>query len=376
MQQEKYMKRNASKTWKIIIILTVVAGLATAGSIAAVSMYRQSSATSGLSDARRYSVNQVSYSQTIEASGNIEAYQAESYAAPMAGEVENIYVAEGDQVAQGQMLADLNDLSLRYELASIEYDISQAQSNARPRELELLEMKKEMAESEISDTKVSAKFAGLVSDVFVNEGDNVAQGAELLRVIDLSMMKAMVPIDEIDVPLLEEGQRVEFIFDAYPDLRYNGYVAHVPREASVTSNGIAVLEVELILSDPDSAIIPAFTFTAEIYVSDSEDILVVDKSAVFIRDNDGSRGMAMRVDEQTEDPQPVRVEVESYDADRYRVLNGLEAGDELISPQSLMDARGDIGGGFSLPGMGRNMNGGERPVPPQGSGTAPAGRRN
>jgi hypothetical protein len=63
-------------------------------------------------------------------------------------------------------------------------------------------------------------------------------------------MKATVAIDEIDAPKIDEGQRVEFIFDAYPDIRYNGYVSSIPREARVTSNGIAVLDVELILTDP------------------------------------------------------------------------------------------------------------------------------
>jgi multidrug efflux pump subunit AcrA (membrane-fusion protein) len=362
------MNNGKKRRRRIIIGVVAVLALATAGTIAAVSLGGGSAAPEIDQGAKIYEVRQVSYSQTIEASGNIEAYQAESYVFAASGKIEAILVGQGDAVATGQLLAVLDDDSLQYELAQIDYSISQKRSSASPRELELLEMQRDMILEELDETQLESDFDGTVSEVYVDAGDTVSQGREILRVIDVSAMAATVAIDEIDAPLIAEGQRVEFIFDAYPDLRYNGYVSSIPREARVTGNGIAVLDVELILSDPDDSIKPAFTFTAEIFVNDAEDILVIDKNAVINAGADSSMGMALLYSDDT--PQPVRIGIEEYDNDNYRVISGLEIGQRLLPPQSLMEGEGGDGGlPIPLPGMraggGDRMPGG---APPPGTG--------
>jgi multidrug efflux pump subunit AcrA (membrane-fusion protein) len=355
-----------------IILVAIVAVLGTAGTIAAISISGARQADLPETAAERYEVRQMSFSETIEASGNIEAYQAETYTAMISGRIESIAVEEGDPVAANQVLARLDDSTLRYELAQIDYSISQKTNSASPRELALLEMQRELKLDDLEDTVIEAGFDGTVSDIPVAVGDSVVQNGEVIRIIDVSMMKATVAIDEIDAPKIDEGQRVEFIFDAYPDIRYNGYVSSIPREARVTSNGIAVLDVELILTDPDEAIRPSFTFTAEIFVSDAEDILVVSKNAVLSLGSDSAYGMVLIAGGEGADPQPARVEIQNYDSDNYRIVSGAEAGTLLVSPQALMDEDGGFAGGIPIPGMGRMGAGGDRPVPPEG-GAPPSG---
>ncbi len=355
----------------IAIILILVIVIASAGTAAAIRT-RAARQTPDLSEAVTYTVTRLSHSQTIEASGNIEAVRSQDAQFRSAGRIEEIMVEIGQEVEGNQLLAQLDDDRLRYELAQIDYSISQSRSSASPRELELLNMQRSLKLEELDDSQLRAEFSGIVSAVHAEIGDTATQGSPIMRIIDVSQMTAIVAIDEIDAPFIREGQRVEFIFDAYPEVRYNGYVSGIPREARITANGIAVLDVELMLSNPDASLKPAFTFTAEIFVSDAEDILVIDKNAVMSQAAAAGMGLALRVPaEEDERPQPVRVQFEEYDNDRYRVIAGLSEADVLLSPQSLASGERRLqAGGLLPPGAGRAF--GDRPIAPTGA--APGAR--
>jgi multidrug efflux pump subunit AcrA (membrane-fusion protein) len=146
-----------------IILVAIVAVLGTAGTIAAISISGARQADLPETAAERYEVRQMSFSETIEASGNIEAYQAETYTAMISGRIESIAVEEGDPVAANQVLARLDDSTLRYELAQIDYSISQKTNSASPRELALLEMQRELKLDDLEDTVIEAGFDGTVS---------------------------------------------------------------------------------------------------------------------------------------------------------------------------------------------------------------------
>jgi len=243
-------------------------------------------------------VERLTLSDGIEISGNIEAADAADLAFSIAGYIDAVYVGERDSVEVGDVVAVLEDSQQRYDLAEVEVEIDSEQVAGTQRNLALLELKREMVESSLDDTRLKSTVAGLVSEVNNNVGDFVtAQEAGsaddvVVRVIDRSSMTAVVEVDELDAPYLEIGQVVEFRFDAYPDLEITGEVTSIPLEARQTDQGIAVLDTEVTIFDPPDEILPSFTFAGEILLGADESLLLLPEEAVQSR---GGRTMVLAV---------------------------------------------------------------------------------
>ena len=65
---------------------------------------------------------------------------------------------------------------------------------------------------------------------------------------DLTEMQVIADVDEADIGQVEEGQRVTFSVDAYPNDVFEGIVTQVRLEATVESN---VVTYEVVISAPN-----------------------------------------------------------------------------------------------------------------------------
>ncbi|MCK5249159.1 MAG: HlyD family efflux transporter periplasmic adaptor subunit, partial [Spirochaetaceae bacterium] len=182
----------------------------------------------------------------IEISGNIEPASSADLAFPIAGYIDAVFVSEGDVVRAGEVVAILEDSQQRYNLAEVDVEIDAENIAGTRRNLDLLDLKRDMTATELEDTRLSSTIAGVVSGVYLDVGDFVTDQKSgddkdiVVRIIDRSSMTATVEVDELDAPYLSHGQSVEFQFDAYPDIAVSGVVSKIPLEARVTSQGIAV----------------------------------------------------------------------------------------------------------------------------------------
>jgi hypothetical protein len=196
----------------------------------------------------------------------------------------------------------------------------------------------------------------------------------------VSSLIAEVEVDELDVPLIQVGQKVIFSFDALPDLEVKGRIYSLPYEGRVTDEGIAVLDAELIIDDPVPEIVPGYSFNAQILVSDEETALVLDEAAVIERNGET---MVLIPSQDGGEPVPMPVKTTPFDDGRVKVLSGLSEEDTVLAftEQSSGAAQSETGeqekdgtsvidmlGLPSGPGPG---GGGGRP--PEGGGTPQGG---
>lgn len=291
--------------------------------------------------------------ESIEISGNIEPADSADLAFPIAGYIEAVYIEEGDYVETGSVLAVLEDSQQRYNLAEVDMEIDTENVTGTKRNLDLLELKREMTQASLEDTRLKSTISGLVTSVDAESGDYVTAqqaGSEddvVVRIIDRSTMTATVEVDELDAPYLAAGQAVVFQFDAYPDLEVLGEVSVVPLEARETSQGIAVLDAEVTILQPPDEILPYFTFAGEIFLDEQDEVILIPSGSVMVR---GDRSMVLKVvsadepaaerPEGSEGPDlelpagfnavPVQVTVSDYSSSKVRVLTGLEAGDRVV----------------------------------------------
>ncbi|MGI6432709.1 MAG: efflux RND transporter periplasmic adaptor subunit [Sphaerochaetaceae bacterium] len=225
-------------------------------------------------------VQQIEFTQTIDISGVVEAYDTQRVVFRSTGAVTGVFVKGGEQVSKGQLLATIDDTSQSYSLANIESQIEEAQLQGSVRQLELLKQQKKMAENNLDYTKAYANFTGVVAEVNVDEGDYFEAGTAAMIIIDRSSLKATVEIDEIDIQSVTEGMKAELTFDALPGQTIEATVNYIPMLGRTTNQGIGVLDVEILIENPPAALVPGFTFAGTISSEETKKMLVVPSAAV------------------------------------------------------------------------------------------------
>lgn len=149
--------------------------------------------------------------------------------------------AEKNTLSLEQAEARLGELKKTYEL----------KRRAAAADLRILEIRRdrarqelEYAEQNISLMVMSAPFAGLVVPkttfrngqmVEIIEGDEARAGMPILDVVDASLMRARVRVNQGDIATLHVGQPARIYLDAYPELAFEGRIEQIAPVAVTSS---------------------------------------------------------------------------------------------------------------------------------------------
>lgn len=102
------------------------------------------------------------------------------------------------------------------------------------------------AEEKLADLEVTALFSGVVSEVYVHEGEWVAPGQPVIILADLAHLRVeTTDLNEIDVARVKVGDSVKITFDALPDVAVNGKVTLISPKSSEGSGVNYTVVVEM-----------------------------------------------------------------------------------------------------------------------------------
>jgi len=281
----------------------------------------------------------------VTASGKIEAKTQVDISADITGRITQIAVREGDLVAKGQFLlqidpAQYQSIVARAEaaLASTEASLVQARTNrdqARRSLDRALELQRaggtlisaeaveqaqqafdvagatfqaataqvnqsrasvQEARDNLAKTRLVSPIAGRVVRLNVEEGEVAVPGTFsretglLMTVADLSVILAKVKVDETDVVRLAHLDSVRVEIDAFPDTSFVGRVTRISNSAQLTaaaSGDRAVdFEVEVTLDNPPADIRPDLSTTARIITDTRRQVLSVPIIALTVRQHE------------------------------------------------------------------------------------------
>lgn len=353
------MKNKTKKSKKALIITLSVVVLLVVGAFIARGINKNSSAIS-----TNYTVKKETYENTIEISGNISAAEEQTMQAAGDGTVQKVYVKAGDYVKKGQIIIELDAVEQKYNLAKHEYDIQQTKISGSKRELELMESQKQVLESKIMDRMVIAYFDGIIVSLSVSEGDVVEAKDTVGTIINRDYMSAEVEIVENDVYKLKQNQVVDFTFPAYPDLVVKGYVESFPAVGRITSRGATVVDAVVRIDNPPEQILPNFSFTGKIEITEPKDLLIVERYAIGHK---YGKAFVQKVLENGS-LQEADVQVEQYNKNYVSILSGLAEGD-VLKAQSSESASGRLRISSSKEqGSSKSNNQNSRPMQGEGPG--------
>lgn len=182
-----------------------------------------------------------------------------------AGRVERLLAVEGDRVAAGQTVAQLNSPAFLTAQSDLQQAARRAAAlqgtpdaegaaalvSAARRRLRLLGVgdgairRLETAGVEPATLlPVPAPFGGTIVEAPALAGTAVEPGTPLYRIADLTAIDVIAQVPERSLALLHVGQRASVGIAAYPDLRFSGHVERIKAELDPATRTVkAVLHV-------------------------------------------------------------------------------------------------------------------------------------
>ena len=303
-------------------------------------------------------ISQISISETIDLSGDVEPYDIQEVVFRSTGAVTGVFVEEGETVTRGQLLATIDDTSQQYEVANIENLIASAKLDGSTKQIELYEMQLEQRKNLLDYTRSYANFDGIVASVSVDEGDYAEAGSTVMVIVDTSKLKATVEIDEIDMQSVELGMVATLSFDAVPSQDIEAYVSYIPLLGRSTTQGIGVKDVELIIEDFPEGISPGYTFAGVITEEEEQTALIVQSTAITTNDDDTTT-LTIKGDDGKFTK--VQVKTKYLGEGMSEILSGdVAEGDIAIIPSAEVESGFQLGFGS---GPGAGTGGGDRRPP-------------
>ena len=276
---------------------------------------------------RTHVVKEYTVENTVTATGTIEPVETVEVGTQVSGKVEKIYVDFNDVVKKGQLLAELDKLTLNQNVSRAKASLTSAESQLNYSKLtydrtkQLYEanaatlaayqeaqnsytqaqMSKKNAQAAYDQALVDLSYAeiyspidGVVLDRAVEVGQTVAASFSTPTLFtiakDLTKMQVEAAVDEADIGQVKIGQRVDFTVDAYTYETFEGTVNQIRMKATTTSN---VVKYTVIISapNPDLKLFPGMTANVTIITEEETGLAVPAEALNFTPDEQVLKAM-------------------------------------------------------------------------------------
>jgi len=305
----------------------------------------------------------------LTASGYVVAQQKAAVASKGTGRLEYLGVVEGDKVKKGQIIGRLEDrdVAAALEKARADLEVAKADSEDAARSLErtkelyssalasradldaaearfkqvqasIVSSKANVkgAEVALDNTLILAPFDGTVLTKDANVGEVVApfgaatnsRGA-VVTIADMSSLEVEADVSESNITRVKSGQPTDIVLDAYPEIRYQGYVTKIVPTADRAK---ATVLTKVRFKARDERVLPEMsakvTFLSKEADSGSSNqtpVLTVPISSVVTR---GGHETVLLVRDDMVSEVPVRVGMRV--GDRIEIKEGLMEHDRVV----------------------------------------------
>lgn len=380
------------KTKKIILIAVAVAVVAGAGI-----WYFAGSPAKHKVTYVTATVSKGDISNSVTATGTIEPVIEVEVGTQVSGIIDKIYADYNSEVTKGQLIAEMDRVTLQSELASqqatyggakaeYEYQQKNYERSKGLHEKELISdtdfelalynyqkaksaydsSKASLAKAErnLSYATITSPIDGVVISRDVEAGQTVASGFETPTLFtiaaDLTQMQVVADVDEADIGGIEEGQRASFTVDAYPNDVFNGVVTQIrlgdaSSTSSTSSSSSTVVTYEVVISapNPDLKLKPRLTANVTIYILDKKGVLSVPNRALrfapetpligandIVKDSEGEHKLWTR-EGNTFTAHPVEIGISNGIS--TEIISGIAEGTRVVTEATIGSMPGESG---------------------------------
>jgi len=347
--------------------------------------------------------------QTVSAVGKIQPETSVKISSETSGEIIYLGVREGDTVRAGELLVrikpdifetQLEQFKSAAEAAKLETEVMLAEKIRAESELKRItelyqkefasKQEFEMAKANFDRalasyhsslsryqqalsaykqmqksyerTSIYSPINGIVTSLSVEKGEKVVgtaqmAGTEIMQIADLSVMNAIVEVDENDIVNVKVGDTAIIEVDAIPNEEFKGVVVETGHSAIIsrlgTQDEVTNFKVKIRFLKPDNRLRPGMSCNTEIRTKVRENVLAVPLQAVTVRLEGGNLATDItsgEIEKETNETKEkfktppsvvflndkgkakmIKVKTGISDKGYIEIIEGLKEGDEVIS---------------------------------------------
>jgi HlyD family secretion protein len=214
----------------------------------------------------------------------------------------------------------------RVEIAQLKVDrwpdTARTRNAAEQAKLDQQQRKVDRLRERVDELHVRAGFSGVVQSVETEEGRRLGDGTEVARVINPDDLIAQVNVSERDAQLVLNGQPVRL------ELGRDTIMGEVERISPAVTNRQVEVDVAFV-EEPQRQLRPELSVVGRILVGRVPDTLIVERPT-NIRD-DQTEAQLYRLTDGGQRAERTLLAIGRMSAQEMEILNGLEAGDEIIT---------------------------------------------
>ncbi|MDG6894224.1 efflux RND transporter periplasmic adaptor subunit [Volucribacter amazonae] len=327
--------------------------------------------------------------KTVIANGTVRSANRVEVGAQVSGQIKKIYVQLGQQVKQGDVIAEIdsttqqNNLNtaqaeldsytaqlkakkIAYEVAKSAFDRTQtlyqrksaslddfntAKNNLAAAEADIediqasikkAEIEVNTAQTNLGYTTITSPINGTIISIPVSEGQTVNANQTtptIVQVADLSKMLIKAEISEGDITKIKAGQEVSFTTLSDPDIHYHSTIHSVDPamstltddeySESVSSTDAVYYYANILIDNSDNKLFIGMSTTNVITIADVQDVLLV-PSLTLKKQGNKTFVEVLNANHQVEQRE---VTTGLSDEMNTEILSGLQAGEKVISSQ-------------------------------------------
>ncbi len=273
----------------------------------------------------------------VEASGTLQPPLIVEVKSKASGQVLKLFAQTGDEVKQGQLLANIDPRDVRnaYAQAAADLDVAKAQLSTAVEQRKRSEalhksnvitsqeyeaavlseasaksqlvkgqVNLELAQQKLSDVTIEAPANATVIEKTVEVGTIIASasqtvsgGTTLFKIANTDTMQVKALVDETDIGRVLAGQSVAVTVEAYPGRTFAGHVLKIEPQATIDQN-VTMFPVIVVIDNGEKLLKTGMNADVQIQVARRENALVVPNDAVVSTREAVSVGTALGLAEE------------------------------------------------------------------------------
>lgn len=178
-----------------------------------------------------------------------------------------------------------------YQRAKTTLDVSQASHESSTHQVAMAKASLDRAQEDLAKTRIQSPVDGTITLLNSELGERVLgtvqnMGTEIMIISDLNEMEARVEIGEIDIVLVDIGQKATLEVDAFRDREFHGVVTEIANSARTSGSGsqqeATKFEVRIRITEKE-AFRPGMSVTADVETRSRKNVVTVPFQSVTTR---------------------------------------------------------------------------------------------
>jgi RND family efflux transporter MFP subunit len=276
----------------------------------------------------------------------------------LSAEVRRVAVREGDRVAAGQVLVELDTAALKAQWAersaTLEsakaqllqsertrqaqaqlvkqsfisqnaFDTADASYRAQVAAVEAAQAQLAQTQLQLADAVVRAPIAGQVAKRHVQPGEKVSFDAPLLAIVDLAQLEIAAQAPVIDIARISKGATVEIDVEGLAGKTYRGRIERINPS---TEPGTRMINVYVALNNEDGVLRAGMFARVRLAVGGERDVGALPVSAIV---KDGEQALVWVIADDKLARRPVVLGLRDERAQMIEVVSGLAPDERVIA---------------------------------------------